>query len=71
MNVIAFDGYHWIYRAIDVATKLGHSVALKEKESRQTVRAMANVWATFGCPGILQSDNGSEFLGECAALATE
>ena len=69
MRGMAFEGYNWIIRAIDVATGHGASKAIKGKEASTCGYEMAAFWAMQGCPGILQTDNGSEFLGQCIEIA--
>jgi hypothetical protein len=65
MRTMEYDGYCWILRTVDLNTKYGCAVALKNKTAMLVGYEMAVFWSRMGCPAILQSDNGSEFLGDC------
>ena len=69
MRGAEYGGYNWIFRTLDVGTGLGTAAAQKGKSSTTTGQELAHVWAQFGCPSILQMDNGTEFLGNCTELA--
>jgi hypothetical protein len=71
MRSSKYDGYDWIVRCIDIASGYGASSATKGKAASTIGYEMAVVWARQGCPGILQSDNGSEFMGDCLRIAKE
>jgi hypothetical protein len=71
MNHVAHDGYCWALRAVDCNTTWAVTIPQKEKTASTTGKNMANIWAMQGCPAILQSDNGTEFFGECQRIAEE
>jgi hypothetical protein len=48
----------------DIATDYTALVPLKNKDKFSVARALWNVFAWFGMPRILQSDNGTEFVNE-------
>ena len=68
---IAFEGFNWILRTVDVNTSYGVSVAQKGKSAIRTGGNLASIWAMYGCPSILHSDNGSEFLGKTEQVARD
>jgi len=71
MQNYEFQGFKWLFRAIDVSTSLGHSVPQTAKDAPQTGKTLAGLCAMFGCPGILQSDNGGEFLAQTKKIALD
>jgi hypothetical protein len=68
MRSIKYEDYNWVLRCIDVNTKFGTSVPLKGKEAKTVGYELAVIWARMGTPSILQSDNGSEFMGDCLKI---
>ena len=68
-SIATQDKFCWILRVIDVNTDFGHSVAQKDKTALTTGQNLAQIWGMQGAPGILQCDNGSEFLGETKRIA--
>ena len=64
-----YEGYNWVLRALDVNTSFTVSIAQKGKTALTTGSNLASIWAMYGCPAILHSDNGSEFLGETQKMA--
>jgi hypothetical protein len=65
MSGMPYEGYTWILRMIDVNTKWAQATPLLGKDAQNVGYEVAVIWANFGCPCILQCDNGSEFLGAC------
>ena len=43
----------------------------QDKAASTCGRVMAGIWAEFGAPGILQMDNGTEFMGEMQEVAEQ
>jgi hypothetical protein len=66
---MAFDEYKWVLRAIDVNSGHGVSIVQKGKTALETGTNVAAIWAMYGCPSIIQSDNGGEFLAETEVIA--
>ncbi len=64
-------GYRWILRYVDHHSGFSHVAALKNKTAKQTGRALGRIMSTAVIPEILQSDNGSEFLGKCIQYVKE
>ena len=64
-------GYRWILRYVDHHSGFSHVAALKRKTAKQTGRALVRIMSTAVIPEILQSDNGSEFLGKCIQYVKE
>jgi len=58
-------GYRWILRYVDHHSGFAHVAPLKRKTAKQTGRALVRIMAATVIPEVLQSDNGSEFLGRC------
>jgi hypothetical protein len=56
-------GYHGILRLVDHHSGFAHVAPLKRKTAKQTGRALVKILSSACIPEILQSDNGSEFLG--------
>ena len=56
---------------MDVNTSYGVSIAQKGKSALRTGGNLASIWAMYGCPAILHSDNGSEFLGKTEQVARD
>ena len=55
------NGFKWILTIVDVMTGFTLLRALKDKTMESIATALWNVFADFGIPKILQSDNGPEF----------
>ncbi len=60
-----WKGYKWILRCVDHLSGFAHVAPLKTKKAAVVGRAMICIMSTSVVPEILQSDNGSEFLGKC------
>src|SRR5579884_1197458 len=57
------NGYSWILTMVDLFTKFGWAIPLKNKEKATVVRGMSNFLSTYkGHIKVIQSDSGSEFL---------
>ena len=61
------DGYGYILTCIDVFSKIGYAIPIKNKTSTHIIPAFKRIF-TDGLPGKLQSDLGTEFL-KCANLS--
>jgi hypothetical protein len=57
-------GYCWILWLVDHHSGFAHAVPLKRKAAKQTGRTLVCILSLACTPKILQSDNGSEFLGK-------
>ena len=57
-------GNKWILRYVDHLSGYGYVRCLPSKESKYTAQALVEIISESIEPIILQSDNGSEFLGE-------
>jgi hypothetical protein len=64
-------GYCWILRLVDHHSDFAHVAPLKRKTAKQTGRALEKILSSACIPEILQSDNGSEFLGKCIYYVKE
>jgi hypothetical protein len=64
-------GYRWILRLVDHHSGFAHVAPLKRKTAKQTGRALVKILSSACIPEILQSDNGSEFLGKCIYYVKE
>ena len=51
----------YIFIAVDIATRFVFLYAMKDKSAASTVMALNRLFAQFGPPKIIQSDNGTEF----------
>jgi hypothetical protein len=58
----------WILRYVDHLSGYGYVRCMPTKESRNTANALVEIISESIVPEILQSDNGSEFLGEYVYL---
>jgi hypothetical protein len=59
------DGeYHYILNYQDHLTKFCHLRPLKGKDAAGVARELYQIFASFGAPLILQSDNGLEFRNQ-------
>ena len=65
MSIKPYEGYTHILRIIDVNTAWALSTGIQGRSAQTVGYEMAVFFAVVGCPAILQSDNGSEFLGDC------
>ena len=61
-GVTTEDGYNYILLIIDVATRYMWIRALKTKVANEVAWELLKVFAEFGFPKIIQSDNGKEFV---------
>lgn len=57
-------GFKHILIMVDVATRFVVTKPLRDKSMESVARAMYEVFALFGPPKIMQSDNGTEFVNE-------
>lgn len=56
------NGYSWIFNCIDCYSKYLISMPLKNKLAESVSNAFKQIFATFGKPKKLQTDNGKEFV---------
>ncbi|XP_059059126.1 uncharacterized protein K02A2.6-like [Achroia grisella] len=69
-----FLGYMWLI-AIDAYTKWLEVIPMKSTTSRATISRLDNIFATFGIPKYIVTDNGpqfisSEFRSYCQSIGT-
>ena len=53
----------FLFTAIEYASRYGFAYPLPSKHSAYVASALAHLFSTIGVPQILQTDQGSEFLG--------
>ena len=58
------NGMAWIYVEIDVFTRKAHCVAIHNKTTTETLRALQECIKILGQPIDITSDEGPEFMGE-------
>ncbi len=58
------EGYKWMLCYVDHLSGFAHVAPLKTKKAAVVGRALVRILSTVVIPEILQSDNGSEFLGK-------
>lgn len=63
--------HKWILRYADHLSAFSHVRCLKSKASVEVAQALIEIISSAIIPKILQSDNGSEFLGECVKAIQE
>jgi hypothetical protein len=71
MESVSKDGYSYILRYVDHLSGFSHIALLRSKESREVGERLIEIISTCIMPEILQSDNGSEFLGDCIKTLQE
>ncbi len=65
-------GYRWILRLVDHHSGFAHVAPLNRKTTKQQPgRALVCILSSACIPKILQSDDGSEFLGKCIYYVKE
>lgn len=63
MSTVAFDGYHWLFTAVDMFTKKAYATPMKTKSESDVLQAFERILNQIGNPiKSLRSDNGSEFV---------
>jgi hypothetical protein len=68
METQSYNGYEHIMRYVDHLSGFSYVAPLKSKHARPIGMKLLQIFSTSIIPEILQSDNGSEFLGECIDL---
>lgn len=63
-----YDGYNYILRYVDHLSGFSHVAPLKTMNARPIGMKILEILSGSIIPEILQSDNGSEFLGDCIAI---
>ncbi len=63
-----WDGYEYILRYVDHFSGFSHVAPLKSMRSQPIGMKLLEILSCSIIPEILQSDNGSEFLGDCIAI---
>ncbi|KAI5188115.1 hypothetical protein NEHOM01_2531, partial [Nematocida homosporus] len=58
----ANDGYGWILTIIDTYSKYLVAMKMRRKTGESVVQCLEFYFMMLGCPRIVQSDNGSEFV---------
>jgi len=66
-----FNSYNYILRVVDHLSKYGFVFPLKRHTAQEVGDGLLHILAASVGPRILQSDNGSEFLGYCVDLINE
>lgn len=54
-------GFAYVANLVDCFSRYCFTKAIKEKTAEEVLKFLQETFATFGFPGILQSDNGKEF----------
>lgn len=63
MSTYADTGYHWIMTGIDLFSKKGYAVPMKNKTEKAATAALQELLKQINSmPSILRTDNGSEFI---------
>ena len=57
-------GYKWILNCIDVFTRKGFGLPMRNKSVKETVKTFKLILNKYGIPTNMQSDNGNEFLNK-------
>ena len=65
----SIDGYEHVLVVIDLFSKFIWTAALRNKKPETVVKKMEKIFLRCGVPVVLQSDNGSEFIGTVAVNA--
>jgi len=68
METQSCRGYQHILRYVDHLSGFSYVAPLKSKVAKHIGMKLIKIFSTSIIPEILQSDNGSEFLGECIDL---
>jgi hypothetical protein len=68
METQSYNGYEYILRYIDHLSGFFYVAPLKSKHAQPVGMKLLQIFSTSIIPEILQSDNGSEFLGKCIDL---
>ena len=63
-----WDGYEYILRYVDHLSGFSHVAPLKSMKAEPIGMKLLEILSGCIIPEILQSDNGSEFLGDCIAI---
>ena len=66
-----YNEHKYILRVVDHLSKYGYVHPLKRRTATEVGDALLRILATSLGPRILQSDNGSEFLGYCVNLMNQ
>ena len=67
LSAMADNGFKWILTCIDLFSKKGFAVPMKDKTESSTTNAMRKMLKLFNhMPAVIRSDNGSEFI--CAGF---
>ena len=61
---MASSGNRFILCIVDNATRYPEAVALKGISTEEVAEALTKVFSRVGVPGIVLSDQGSQFVGE-------
>jgi hypothetical protein len=68
MSSQAWGEYNYILRYVDHLSGFGHLAPLKSKDAEPIGFKLLEIFSSCIIPEILQSDNGSEFLGDCIGI---
>jgi transposase InsO family protein len=62
MPQCSHEGFNYVLILVDVATRFVILRSLQSKEAPEVYAALLGIFADFGFPKIIQSDNGKEFV---------
>jgi hypothetical protein len=71
MDSVSVEGYNHVLRYVDHLSGYSHVALLRTKEAHEVGDRLIEIISTCIMPEILQSDNGSEFLGYCISKLQE
>jgi hypothetical protein len=71
VEMLEYNEHKYILRVVDHLLKYGYVHPLKRRTATEVGDALLRILATSLRPRILQSDNGSEFLGYCVNLMNQ
>jgi len=58
------DGYRYALNIVDHFSSYPWTFLLKDKTAESVMKCLKDFFKLFGCPDIIQSDNGGEFIGD-------
>jgi transposase InsO family protein len=70
-GITSQDGYNYVLLLVDICSRFTILRPLRSKSAIDTAQALLSIFADFGFPKILQSDNGTEFVNAVLKSLTE
>ena len=61
---ISSNGYNYVLIAVDIFTRFVFLKALKDKTAQSVASSLYEIFANFGHPKIMQTDNGTEYINQ-------